>query len=102
MTNQALDLPKAVVIHMTAYAARAYAQHNIRVNCVAPGLVATKIVNEMFTPEEQVHLADSQLFKRAVTPEEVAATVTFLCSADAAMITGLAVPVDGGQNAVRG
>ncbi|MEP6869284.1 MAG: SDR family NAD(P)-dependent oxidoreductase [Novosphingobium sp.] len=34
--------------------------------------------------------------------EEVAATVTFLCSADAAMITGLAVPVDGGQNAVRG
>lgn len=104
-TTQAAEMiyagSKAAVIHMTAHAARAYGPHNIRVNCVAPGLVATKIVNAMFTPEQQAELAADQIFKRAVRPEEVAATVTFLCSAEAAMITGLVIPVDGGQNAIR-
>ncbi|HEY6869632.1 MAG TPA: glucose 1-dehydrogenase [Novosphingobium sp.] len=89
---------KAGVIHMTAHAARGYAQHNIRVNCIAPGLVATKVISEMFTPEQQVALAGDQLFKRPIRPEEIAATVTFLCSAEAAMITGIMVPVDGGLN----
>lgn len=104
-TTQAADIiyagSKAAVIQMTAHAARAYGPHNVRVNSVAPGLVATKIVNEMFTLDEQTRLADDQIFKRAVRPEEVAATVTFLCSAEAAMITGLVIPVDGGQNALR-
>lgn len=92
---------KAAVIHMTAYAARMYAPHKIRVNCIAPGLVATAIISEMFTPEQQVALASDQLFKRAILPEEIAASVVYLCSADAAMITGMMLPVDGGINAVR-
>ncbi len=92
---------KAAVIQMTAYAARMFGPHNIRVNCVAPGLVATKIITELFTLEQQAELAADQIFRRAILPEEVAATVVFLCSADAAMITGLVVPVDGGINAIR-
>jgi len=93
---------KAGVIHMTAYAARMYAKDNIRVNCVAPGLVATKIISEIYTPAEQDSLAAaSQLFGRIIQPEEIAATVVFLCSAEAAMITGIMVPVDGGLNAIR-
>jgi NAD(P)-dependent dehydrogenase (short-subunit alcohol dehydrogenase family) len=71
------------------------------VNCVAPGLVATKIVNEMFTPEQQLAMAGDHIFKRLVKPEEVAAAVMFLCSDDAAMISGLVLPVDGGMNAKR-
>lgn len=92
---------KAAVIQMTAHAARTYGPHNIRVNCVAPGLVGTKIVREMFTPEQQLAMAGDHLFKRLVEPEEIAAAVVFLCSADAAMISGLVLPVDGGMNAVR-
>ncbi|WP_394658518.1 SDR family NAD(P)-dependent oxidoreductase [uncultured Novosphingobium sp.] len=92
---------KAAVIHMTAYAARMFGPHDIRVNCVAPGLVATKVVNEMFNAEQQVELASGQIFKRAIQPEEIAAAVIFLCSSEAAMITGLNFPVDGGINAVR-
>jgi NAD(P)-dependent dehydrogenase (short-subunit alcohol dehydrogenase family) len=92
---------KAGVIQMTAYAARAYAPHNIRVNCIAPGLVATKVISEMFTPEQQAAMAGDQLFKRPLRPDEIAASVMFLCSPDAAMITGLNLPVDGGINAVR-
>jgi NAD(P)-dependent dehydrogenase (short-subunit alcohol dehydrogenase family) len=92
---------KAAVIQMTAYAARMFGPHNIRVNCVAPGLVASKIVAEMFTPEQQIELASDQIFKRPIRPDEVAATVMFLCSSEAAMITGLVMPVDGGLNAIR-
>lgn len=92
---------KAAVIHMTAYAARWCENDNIRVNCIAPGLVATKIISEMFTPEEQVKMASVQLTKRAVKPEEIAASVIYLCSADAAMINGVMLPVDGGMNAIR-
>jgi NAD(P)-dependent dehydrogenase (short-subunit alcohol dehydrogenase family) len=93
---------KAGVIHMTAYAARLAAKDHIRVNCIAPGLVATKIVSEMFTPAQQDGMAAAhQLFGRIIQPEEIAAAVVFLCSAEAAMITGIMVPVDGGLNAIR-
>jgi len=91
---------KAAVIHMTAYAARMYAPDNIRVNCVAPGLVATKIVTDLFNKAEQDAMASGQLFKRILQPEEIAATVVYLCSVEASMITGIMVPVDGGANAV--
>lgn len=92
---------KAAVIQMTAYAARMFGPHNIRVNCIAPGLVATKIVQEMFNEEQQAELASDQIFKRALRPEEIANAVVFLCSEHAAMITGINLPVDGGINAIR-
>jgi NAD(P)-dependent dehydrogenase (short-subunit alcohol dehydrogenase family) len=93
---------KAGVIHMTAYAARNYAAHNIRVNCIAPGGVSTKIVNELFTPEEQSALAARlQLIPRMIRPEEIAAMVIYLCSSNATMMTGVTIPVDGGINALR-
>lgn len=92
---------KAAVIQMTAYAARMYGPHNVRVNCVAPGLVATKIVCEMFDEQQQSEMASDQIFARAIRPEEVAAAVMYLCSDDAAMITGTNLPVDGGINAIR-
>lgn len=104
-TTQAADIvyagAKAGVIQMTAHAARTYAQHNIRVNCVAPGLVATKVISQMYSHEEQIALASDHLIRRPIKPEEIAAAVTFLCSAEAAMITGIVMPVDGGQNANR-
>ena len=104
-TTQAADIvyagAKAAVIQMTAHAARGYAQHNIRVNCVAPSLTSTKIISQMYSYDEQVALASDHLIKRPIRPEEIAAAVTFLCSSDAEMITGIVLPVDGGQNANR-
>jgi NAD(P)-dependent dehydrogenase (short-subunit alcohol dehydrogenase family) len=56
----------------------------------------------MFTPAQQDGMAAAhQLFGRIIQPEEIAAAVVFLCSAEAAMITGIMVPVDGGLNAIR-
>ncbi len=104
-TTQAADIvyagAKAAVIQMTAHAARGYAQHNIRVNCVAPSLTSTKIISQMYTYEEQCGLANDHLIKRPIKPEEIAAGVVFLCSDEAAMITGIVLPIDGGQNANR-
>ncbi|MDO7836378.1 SDR family oxidoreductase [Sphingobium sp. HBC34] len=104
-TTQASDIvysgAKAGVIQMTAHAARTYGQHNVRVNCIAPGLVATEGIRSRYNLEEQSVLASDHIIKRAVLPEEIAAAVIFLCSAEAAMITGIVMPVDGGQNANR-
>lgn len=88
---------KAGVIHLSQYASCAYAADNIRVNSVLPGLTATPLVAAMLTPEEQAHIAsESQAIHRSVRPEEVAATVLFLSSDEAAMITGRGIEVAGG------
>lgn len=88
---------KAAVIHLSHYASCAYAADNIRVNSVLPGLTATPLVSAMLTPEQQVEIAsESQVIHRSVRPEEVAATVLFLSSDEAAMITGRGIEVAGG------
>lgn len=88
---------KAGVIHLSHYASCAHARDNIRVNSVLPGLTATPLVAQMLTPEQQAAIAsEHQLIPRAVQPWEVAATVLFLSSDEAAMITGRGIEVAGG------
>jgi NAD(P)-dependent dehydrogenase (short-subunit alcohol dehydrogenase family) len=86
------------VIHLTRYAAAAYAADNIRVNSISPGLVATPNVNAMLPEAQQREIAGAQqLIARAVKPEEIAAAVIYLCSPGAAMVTGENLKVCGGQ-----
>lgn len=88
---------KAAVVHLSHYASCAHAVDNIRVNSVLPGLTATPLVAAMLTSEQQAAIAsESQAIHRSVRPEEVAATVLFLSSDDAAMITGRGIEVAGG------
>lgn len=98
VASPAYSAAKAGVIHLTAYAAAVHAAQGIRVNSVSPGLVATPVITRMLTPEQQVEIAaGGQLIPRAAQPEEVAATVLFLCSDAAAMITGTDTEVCGGR-----
>lgn len=88
---------KAGVIHLSQYASCAHAADNIRVNSVLPGLTATPVIAQMFSPAEQAEIAShAQVIARAVRPEEIAATVLFLSSDEAAMITGRGIEVAGG------
>jgi len=83
---------KAGIIGATKALAIELAKRKITVNCVAPGLIDT----EMLTPEVREEAMAMIPMRRAGTTEEVAATVAFLVSPDAAYITRQVISVNGG------
>lgn len=99
---------KAALISLTQGLAMQLAPYDIRVNAVCPGLINTPIWHRSdkamgMEPGETVQMVvqsaiDSMQLKipRAGTPEEIAAAVAFLCSADSSYITGQAINVCGG------
>lgn len=96
--SPAYSAAKAGVIQLTHYAGATYAERGVRVNSVSPGLTATPLIEQMFTPEQQAGIAgEHQAIARAVRPEEVAAAVLFLSSDAAAMVTGEDLEVAGGR-----
>ncbi len=86
---------KAGVIGMTRTWARELGKHNIRVNAVAPGFIATDMVRAM--PEKVLHaLVARTPLGRMGTPEDVANTYVWLASDQASFIHGAVISVDGG------
>jgi 3-oxoacyl-[acyl-carrier protein] reductase len=87
---------KAGVAGMTRALARELGSRNITVNCVAPGFIATDMTDHL--PEAQKSALMAQIpLGRLGTPEEIAATVAFLASAEAGYITGAELHVNGGM-----
>ncbi len=86
---------KAGVIGFTKAAARELASRDITVNAVAPGLIATDMLEGMQAAARDMVLALVPL-GRFGTPEEVAAAVTFLAGPGGAYITGQVIHVNGG------
>ncbi len=86
---------KAGVIGMTSALAKELGPSGIRVNCVAPGVIATEM-NAWLSEEDQAELNDCTPLGRMGTPGEVAAAVLFLASDNASFITGATLPVTGG------
>lgn len=86
---------KAGLIGLARSMAKELATRNITVNVVAPGGVDTDMVSSM-TDAQREGIVGAIPIGRLATPDEVAAAVTFLASAEAAAITGVVLPVDGG------
>ncbi len=84
---------KAGLIGLTKTVAVEVARRGITVNAVAPGLVETKLT------EDVNGFADEIPARRPGTPEEVAACVRFLASEEAGYVTGSVLTVDGGLSA---
>lgn len=97
---------KAAMISMTRVLAASVAPHDINVNCVCPGGVATDMLRAAAanyarlskgSSEEIFPKLTSSQLKRHITPDEVARTVSFLLSDDAMIIRGQAINTDGGD-----
>lgn len=87
---------KAGIIGMTRVMAVDLAEHNIRVNTVAPGTVATERIKQSHNDERRDAWLKSVPMGRYGEPHEIAAAALFLASDDAAYITGQTIAVDGG------
>lgn len=68
----------------------------VRVNTVAPGMIATGFHDKFTSDEVRAKVAASTLAKREGSADDVAGTIAFLLSDDAAYITGVAVDINGG------
>jgi NAD(P)-dependent dehydrogenase (short-subunit alcohol dehydrogenase family) len=101
--NVAYAASKHAVIGITRTAALEYARSGIRVNAVCPAFVQTPMVEAFVAADPRrfslERLASMQPMGRLGTVEEVAEAVVWLCSASAAFITGIALPLDGGTTA---
>ncbi len=92
----AYSASKAGVIALTRCLAMGLAKDNIRVNCVAPGLMDTPLVAEIMNERRIRRVEERVPLKRHGAAEETAATVLFLASPESSYITGQTIPIDGG------
>ncbi|MBQ4054074.1 MAG: 3-oxoacyl-ACP reductase FabG [Clostridia bacterium] len=86
---------KAGVIGLTKALAKELGPSGVRVNCIAPGAIATEM-NSSLDGDAIAAICDETPLGRMGTPQEVASAVYFLASDEAAFITGQVLSVDGG------
>lgn len=91
----AYSAAKAALIGMTKALAKELGPSNIRVNCIAPGVIDTQM-NAALTTEALAGLREETPLGKIGTPEDIAAAAAFLAGEDAAFITGQILSPNGG------
>jgi 3-oxoacyl-[acyl-carrier protein] reductase len=87
---------KAGVIALTRCCAEAFAPHNVRVNCVAPGLIDTEMAH-VLSAEAMKRIVGDTPVGRIGQPPEIASVVRFLLSEESSFMTGQTLSVSGGR-----
>jgi NAD(P)-dependent dehydrogenase (short-subunit alcohol dehydrogenase family) len=103
-SQAAYNASKGGVVLLTRSMAVDYGVHNVRVNCLCPGMIQTPMTAALDDKNLKPVLEwfrDQHLLGRVGQPEEVAAAALFLASDDASFVTGHALAVDGGYLAGR-
>jgi NAD(P)-dependent dehydrogenase (short-subunit alcohol dehydrogenase family) len=95
----AYSAAKGGVISLSRVAAVEFASKNIRVNCVAPGFIATPLLIDCWSEDILQKFRDITPQRRLGQPEEIAKVVLFLVSNDSSHITGQTMLIDGGTSA---
>jgi NAD(P)-dependent dehydrogenase (short-subunit alcohol dehydrogenase family) len=100
LTNETYAASKGAVTVLTRSVAVRHARDNIRCNSIHPATVDTPMMRELFKdPEKRRERLDEVPLGRLATARDVALAALFLASDEAAFITGVGLPVDGGLTA---
>ena len=102
INHEAIAAAKAGVVGIAQSAAATYARYNLRVNCVAPGLIRTPLT-EPLTRHEASMKASVALHPlgRIGEPEEVASAIRWFLDPQQSWVTGQVLAVDGGLSSVQ-
>ncbi len=96
-------LSKAADMQMTRNLAMEWGPDNIRINCIAPGLVRTDFARALWEdPENYAKALAAYPLGRLGEPEDIAGAAVFLAAKSASWITGQTLVVDGGTSAAGG
>ncbi len=101
--NVSYSAAKGAIISLTRAMAADFAQHGIRVNCIAPGTSMTPLGQRLIendTPEKLAQRLSRYPLGRFGQPEEIARSVLFLASDDSSYATGMCLVIDGGLTSV--
>ena len=92
-------ISKAAIIMMTKCLAVELGTYNIRVNCIAPGIVKTKFSQALWSNENlMAELMKKMPLHKISEPEEIARTALYLASDASSFMTGSTLIIDGGAN----
>ena len=90
---------KTGVIGLTKSLANGWSKHHVRVNCIAPGWIETKLNKELREDKEQYNkIKDRTPMERWGNPKEIAGAAVYLASNKASFTTGATIVVDGGYS----
>ena len=100
--HEAIAAAKGGVIGLTLSAAASYAARNIRVNCVAPGLVDTPLAAKITANEAALKASTAMhALGRIGRPDDVASAIAWLLDPQNTWVTGQVIGVDGGLGSIR-
>ena len=93
----AYNISKAADFQLARNLAVEYGPHNVRVNCIAPGLIKTDFARALWdNPETLARATATTPLRRIGEPDEIAGAAVFLASQAGSFVTGQALVVDGG------
>lgn len=100
--HEAIAAAKGAIVAMAKSAASTYASKNVRVNCVAPGLIRTPMTEKITKSETALKASASMhALGRIGEPKDVAAGLEFFLNPDNNFVTGQILGIDGGLGSVR-
>ncbi len=93
----AYNVSKAADFQLARNYAVEYGPDNVRVNCIAPGLIRTDFARALWEDPERIRAANEQVpLRRIGEPDEIAGAVVFLAADASRFMTGQAMVIDGG------
>jgi len=93
----AYGVSKAADMQLARNLAHEYGPHNVRVNCIAPGLIKTDFARALWEDAEMLESRNATTpLRRIGEPDEIAGAAVFLASSAGSFMTGQSLVIDGG------